>query len=1157
MKYKLKNVLLGSALVAAAFVTLNVDAVTIKETTNTTDKYDTISDGAFIIGATKFEGVTLTAARVSKATYNEVALKGLANADTNVYYMLVGDWYAFDDEGAINVVTKNETLNKLNNADIYFVNNKEKLLEIAYDVDFDTTKKDLVIKTNKVHGGATSVDKDAMFTNGKLLIPATAMDVEVYLKDKTATDVSPTDLIDAFEKTDDKKNESTFELTQSKTKGTIAWDAASTGAIAGTQLSVSVADNTVKFVGTLKYYKVGAVNGNTVAGNFVGVTVSQPTGYTSPDAGVYPRYKLDDEKSTTKFADAALPQTFYLPVTATKKTTTITVDWSAEYSQVFTVDATGADLEAVPAGTIAWNAAKTGQKTETKDGKTTILNELAGTVSGNTLTFAGTVAWYEAGAVHADAGNYVAATLTAPTAYSATSAKYVIVADNKVYNNATHEAGKEIVEKVQEGKEAKQTTLAAALDAGTAFTKTTDIALLLSKNVKSYTVYVQWEKGNVQTFVVNGSNVTLEAATYAGTIAWDSANTGARVGKVLTATVSGETIRFASTEATGGIAYDNTQTTAGNYVGVTITAPKNLLDKNAAISSGTTDTTTVKVKVNGAEHNWIIKEDDATTASHDVLVNVTEGNADVVVTWETGNKQTFTVDVTAATLQAAPAGEIEYLAGAGADQANTVTGNTLVITKGKIAWTPTQGNVIDVQIAAPTASTATYNVVINRDTDKYETFADAASSPIVFTSGVADFNNVQLKNGKATIEVEWKLGNVQTFVIDATAATIEAAPQGVIAAEENTAKTSVVSSVSGNTLTFSGIVANNGADHNVSAAVAVPEAYSSANPSIKLTVVDKDGNKDTSVVSKSTGGFSWVTATSKKPAYLVYTYDANKDTDYVEFAVTWEAANVQTFKVDFNNITLGEVTDVTAGKLVEVESDESKTKAQIASSLSGTESLVSAVVNSDDKVISYVKLVSISTADLEINKTLNLGAKLSASVSEDKIANKTVTWSTSDASIVDVNPTTGVITAKGYGKATDGVYTEPFATITATTADGKHVDTIVVTVKSALKVAIAEDKLTNGNKLTLDLVATVTGNEGEVTYLWKDNDVEITNVSALATITEATADLKLNKTKTQLNGIVTNATSSPVDHHITLVVTDKTGTSVNAVDKTYTVAAAE
>ena len=196
MKNNISKVFLNTLITLGILFSINnVSALTIKETVNSNDNYDTIYDGSIIIGITKFEpNVVLTGKRISTATYNDVMFKyGTPNYDgVDIYYYLSGDWYKLDDENSVNVLDAADPMvEKLNNPDIYYVNNDEKMLEIPYSNEL-APGYELVFKTDN-----SKKDKDVKYVDGKILLPATISNIDIYVKE-TATNVE--EILDSFSK---------------------------------------------------------------------------------------------------------------------------------------------------------------------------------------------------------------------------------------------------------------------------------------------------------------------------------------------------------------------------------------------------------------------------------------------------------------------------------------------------------------------------------------------------------------------------------------------------------------------------------------------------------------------------------------------------------------------------------------------------------------------------------------------------------------------------------------------------------------------------------------------------------------------------------------------------------------------------------------------
>ena len=178
----LKKIIISAVFsVAVLFISmLNVNAVTITETTKN-DEYGTIKDNTIIIGITKFEaGEILTASKAVQAAYDDYKLNGRSSeyVAPEIYYYISGVWMHIDRNNNATLVEDQDTIDKLNTQDIYYVNNEEKMLEVEYEINtrdgyevfFET---DEPLKDSKIK-----------YENGVLKIPATVAEVYVIEKEK-------------------------------------------------------------------------------------------------------------------------------------------------------------------------------------------------------------------------------------------------------------------------------------------------------------------------------------------------------------------------------------------------------------------------------------------------------------------------------------------------------------------------------------------------------------------------------------------------------------------------------------------------------------------------------------------------------------------------------------------------------------------------------------------------------------------------------------------------------------------------------------------------------------------------------------------------------------------------------------------------------------
>lgn len=160
----------------------NVNAITIKESTDPTDGLTTIQDNSIVIGVTRFEdGVVITAQRAATAGVNDalfnIGVDGYSGV--NIYYYLGGSWFVLDDENQAEplVETKVEDkkiIDELQKLEIYYVNNVEKKLTVDFSFN-DEGELEFITDNNK--------DGLVSYADGKLTIPATVKTLEIKIKD--------------------------------------------------------------------------------------------------------------------------------------------------------------------------------------------------------------------------------------------------------------------------------------------------------------------------------------------------------------------------------------------------------------------------------------------------------------------------------------------------------------------------------------------------------------------------------------------------------------------------------------------------------------------------------------------------------------------------------------------------------------------------------------------------------------------------------------------------------------------------------------------------------------------------------------------------------------------------------------------------------------
>ena len=157
----------------------SIAATTIRETVINGDGFDTILPNTFIIGVTKFSGEqVITASKASTAGANDALVYALKNGTTKgykaptIYYYVDANvgWFEFDSDNNAKPVTDAETLNKLSNLDIYYVNNIEKKLEVNYSgasINASLLENGVEYKDNKLFVNATITQFEIETTNGK------------------------------------------------------------------------------------------------------------------------------------------------------------------------------------------------------------------------------------------------------------------------------------------------------------------------------------------------------------------------------------------------------------------------------------------------------------------------------------------------------------------------------------------------------------------------------------------------------------------------------------------------------------------------------------------------------------------------------------------------------------------------------------------------------------------------------------------------------------------------------------------------------------------------------------------------------------------------------------------------------------------------------
>ena len=596
----IKKAVFGTCLFTATIVTsLNLSALTIVETTNPDDNFDSIIDNSIVMGITKFEpDVVLTALRASNATFNDVIFNygNDGYKGVKIYYYLSGTWFEIDEENEAHVISDEAVIQKLNKLDIYYINNKEKMLELSYSKELKDGYE-LVYKTNN-----TEKDKLVKFENGKLSIPATVKKLELFVKN---TESGEEQSVDVFEK--EELNDIIFNRMSSE--GSIA-----KGDATGGDLKYTVDGNKITINGSVKWYgaDAGAQNGRK-PGNYASVKISASDKYTKEDLLANTKLTIDDRETITwgDVIDESLGEdvffTFYPRFDENTKSHTITIEWENGNTQTFVIElAETATLESAPKGTIA--------KGDSTGG------DLEYTVEGNKVTINGTMKWYGADANAQNgrkAGNYASVKISANEVYT----REMLVSKAKVTIDDRETINWETITDPSMGEDVFFTFYPR-----------------FDENTKSHTITIEWENGNTQTFVIElAETATLESAPK-GTIA-----KGDATGGDLEYTIDGNKVTINGTMKWYE-ADENAQNgrKAGNYASVKISAneayTREMLVSNAKVTIDDRETInweTITDSSIGEDVFFILyPRFDENTKSHTITIE-----------WENGNTQTFTIEL--------------------------------------------------------------------------------------------------------------------------------------------------------------------------------------------------------------------------------------------------------------------------------------------------------------------------------------------------------------------------------------------------------------------------------------------------------------------------------------------------------------------------------
>ena len=805
MKSKTKKSFLGALLVSSMFMAMNnVDALTIKETTNTNDAtLDKITEGSILIGSTKFEpNVVLTALRASKATYNDVMLN-LQNPNytgVNIYYYLAGAWYQLDEANNVSVVDNETLLNELNNSDIYYINNNEKMLEVnylknikeGYELVFETENPDR--------------NKDVLYKEGIIYVPATIQTVEIFVKN---TETGTKEKLDVISKED--MNVSEFKVVSSQGK-------IEKGDATGGDLNYTTDGNKITINGNLKWYgKNDNVQNGRKAGNYASVKISAPEIYTYEDLLAKATVKIDDREIVdwNTVIDKSQGEdtyfVFYPRFDAETKSHTVIILWVDGNTQTFTIElGEEATLILPPQGTIEKGDATGGDLNYVTDG--------------NKITINGEIKWYGSDANAQNgrkAGNYASVRISAPEGYT----KEFLIANTKLVIDDKEISWKDVIDETI--GEDTYFVLYPRFDA-----KTT-----------THTVSINWEDGSIQEFVIElGEEATLILPPQ-GTIEKGDA-TGGDLNYVTDGnkiTINGE-IKWYGSDA-------NAQNgrKAGNYASVRISAPEGYT-KEFLIAN-------TKLVIDDKELSWkdVIDE----TIGEDTYFvlyprfDVNTKTRTVEITWENGNTETITISLSeTATLESALQGTISLDETVGANIKSEYKDNTLTL-DGTINYIKNKGNVFGYTITASeeysNEELQNAKITINNygKNDQITKVIDTTGAALFGTNNYFTVTNIATSNfDYDEIIITWENGNTQVIkVVFADTIVLEEKPNYVEKIELNFENASIIK---GDTLTLEAtILPENATNKDI--------IWTSSNE--EVAIVDENG-----VVTSLTYGTTIITA---------------------------------------------------------------------------------------------------------------------------------------------------------------------------------------------------------------------------------------------------------------------------------------------------------
>ena len=601
MKNKVYKIVFGTFVFVATFIgAISVNALTIKETTNLNDNYDDIVDGTVIMGITKFEpNVVVTAGRASDATFNDVIFNyGSPGYDgVDIYYLLSGDWYYIDELNEASLVEDQSIIDRLNNSDIFYINNEEKMLEIPFSKKVEEGFE-LVFSTNN-----PEKDELVKYENGIIKVPATVHMFDVSVKEISTGNEKN---LDHFEK--NAKNDIEFEVVSSngKIEGSVN---------SGTGIDYTVEGNKITVGGILPWVSADANEQNgRVAGNYASVKITAPELYTKHELLANATVKIDNRAAidweAVTLADGEDTYFVYYPRFDAETTShTVTIEWVNGYKQVFTIElAETATLDLAPQGKI--------------EGSVNSGTGIDYTVEGNKITVGGILPWVSADANEQNgrpAGNFASVKISANEVY--TKAELLANATVKIDDRAAIDW--------------EAATLADGEDTYFVYYPRFDA------ETTSHTVTIEWEEGSTQTFTIElAETATLDLAPqgkidlntkYFSTETVTTTNNN-------TITISGALPWYRDVE---------NDENSGNIIAGTVTAPseynaEHLLDNTlvtiaAFNSEDEIVTESISLNADGSIFNGNTSFDFTAKATSDVEY------IEISIKWENGNVQSFII----------------------------------------------------------------------------------------------------------------------------------------------------------------------------------------------------------------------------------------------------------------------------------------------------------------------------------------------------------------------------------------------------------------------------------------------------------------------------------------------------------------------------------